>query len=208
MRTACRGNVSFASRIALGVVVGVMVLQLGESSLGAATSTVYACVTPSGSPRVISTSPLTCHRAETLITWNQQGPHDGNRLQVVDSLGKVIGPLIGPSVVGIQVGDQWVSLVVHENEFTTASSAMYETTDCSGPAYLPAANIPTPAFVKNSTLYYLAAPHQIRSLRSSFGGPPSFGCTAYSEPVQEFVGAITPLADVSSFVPPFRVQSQ
>jgi hypothetical protein len=202
MRTAFRINASFASWIALGVVVGVMVLQPGESTLGAATSTIYACVTPSGSPRVISTSPIKCHPSETLITWNQQGSGP-ERLQVVDSLGHVVGPLIGASVVGIQAGEEWVSIVVHETEFITSDTALYETTDCSGIGYLPANNIPTPGFVRNGILYSLAGPHQTRTIRSRA----DFGiCFTYAS--QEFVGAITPLADVSSFVPPFRVQSQ
>jgi len=210
MRTLFPMSDPFASRIAFCVVVGAMLLLPSERPLQAATSTVYACVTPSGAPRVISTSPLTCHRAETLITWNQQGAEGGKGLQVVDSLGKVLGPLLAPSFVGIHVGDQWLTLSVQENNATPGVYAFFETTDCSGTAYLYAADVPPLARTENSIVYYPAAPHQVRTFQSQSDSVSGSGTGCNGPFVQQvFSGAAMPFAfDLSSFVPPFKVQSQ
>jgi hypothetical protein len=131
----------------------------------------------------------------------------GRGFQVVDSRGAVLGPLLGPDEVGIHVGDQWLTLGVSTSTLANQLYVWYESTDCSGTPYLFANDLPPLGETDNTLLYYPAAPLQVRTIRSQgrFGGGV---CYRQSLEPQMLVGVATPLVDLSSFVPPFSVQSQ
>ncbi len=152
----------------------------------------------------------------------------GNGLNVYDSNGRTVGPLMEQNTVVLTVNSQLVILGPNSGNtgispqgFTSEDSSIllfyHTSTDCSGPRYQFSGTLPVTGQVSNATadpsapgttLYYPALPSSNLSIASfetfnsgqSVSGPGQ--CT--TAPGTVSVG-VTTTYDLSSFVPPFSV---
>jgi hypothetical protein len=148
------------------------------------------------------------------LAW-QNAPVGGG-VRVVDSLGNVVGPAIGPGSALRQVGAFLFAISVGKNSFLN-NSLLFEHTsvDCSGPRYIPDdGNTMARRSQNNSTkLYYASDPLQqitIHSYESVIAGadPDQPGqCNGPATPSTAFYGSVTTV-DLSTLnlTPPFHLE--
>ncbi len=114
----------------------------GSIVAGAQTSSlIYACVTQSGQPAKLSAVPITCQQSQTIITWPSAIP---KKLQVIDANNVIYGDVfgLGTFVVPTAVsGDPSVPVIIHYTVAGlvdgSAEQYWFDTSNCSGPTYLP-----------------------------------------------------------------------
>jgi len=134
---------------------------------------IRACVHKNTGAVRIVTGTATCNPTnETPLTWNVAGPSGGFR--VVDSADRVVGPLVDFDHVVRLIDGHWFALNVDKSGFEDAGVFyLYESTDCSGQAYLeyndrlPEWGVSSLGGGSSLTLYYAAPPIVPRTIQSS-----------------------------------------
>jgi hypothetical protein len=161
-------------------------LALGLAGLGLATGLAHA----QGAGRALPPSPV-----------------------VVDAAGRIVGMVNGFGVQ-VRVGERVAVIGVGRNQFFGgAASAVFESSDCSGPPLLLPASPPGPspllervAVGPPRVLLATAGPLESRTVRSRWNPqavPPL--CLTQAEAVsQVFPGRV--LTDLGVFTPPFRIE--
>ena len=121
------------------------------SSGGGSTNLIYACVRKGdGYVRIVGARDR-CHRWERALTWVREvptpapaptpGPGTGSGVEVVDSAGTVLGPVVGINmafpVVALRTASNAVfTLTVSSNGFLSPDAVFYSGDQCTGTAYL------------------------------------------------------------------------
>jgi hypothetical protein len=125
-----------------------------EASAQTGAAKIRACVLPSGSARIVSSSEA-CKANETTVEWNaagQQGPQGpqgpagpagqagsgGGGLHVFNASGGDLGPMIAPGTVLLTLpsGRKSYALVSTTAPVPSGMNTYYTSTDCSGDAYV------------------------------------------------------------------------
>ncbi len=183
---------------------------------------VHACVsTQDGVTRIVGISEA-CQRGETAKHWKIAPQGQGFR--IVDANGLVVGPILGAVngsysdaesfVVAMQVGAITFGVSVDRTHIFTKNYLvlLFESVDCTGPAYLlddqSASPLPpsviTPdgiAFVGNRSGTISAA-----SMQSFRYSDPSNGPGCYPPGVPDLVAVPTLQVDLSVYAAPFALQ--
>jgi hypothetical protein len=142
----------------------------------------------------------------TRLSWQTPVSGGGGALQVVDNQGTIIGPLLFGGAAGLKIGNQWLSLQVSgAGILDNGIFLLYVSNDCSGTPYVSAGGLPPYVQYHGTPSYYPAAPYQVLAINSASYNNGVCGQFVLTDSV----GVATPLpVDLSSFVPPFIVQSQ
>lgn len=173
---------------------------------------IHACVHKNtGALRVISGT-ATCNPSnETPLTWNAAGGSGGFR--VLDTKEALVGPLLEAGHVLVFIDGHWFAPGVTKSGFVeTGLFYLYESTDCTGPAYVEY-NDQIPEWGGSSlgggsslTIYYAApplTPRTIQSSRAVFSSGPAQPCLG---PLN-FVGVPVGIPETATLTasPPFRL---
>lgn len=151
-------------------------------------------------------SPLTPREGDTPAAAIAKGL----TLEVIDAAGKEVGTVVGTDVAGhavvaMKASGVVVLLGVSGSGFDASLALAYQSTDCTGQAFLfPTNNLVTPAAVAppGQTLYIQSGPFQTVALGSLFE---SGACSNF--PITEVMAPASPQVDLSSFFPaPFHVE--
>lgn len=206
----------------LALIVVVMLIP----ATGWAQQTIYGCVKNNNGQMRIVAAGVACLPSEHAVQWALGAPTPSvvpppdvpGALRVVDQVGAALGVLASPGYVARQIGDVWVGLPVNTKGFqlTDASGVMpyYQTTDCSGDAYLPLdmSNLLRTGVVMNDAngkpvFSYAGKPEvdytTIKGVAYFIGGT----WTCYPTTVYAYTplfGKVTTL-DVSTFQAPFTI---
>ena len=145
--------------------------------------------------------------------------------EIVDSNGRVVGPLIEAgseySVVGIDFSGHSILALVGRNDFggamflggpsVTTGSVYFVSADCSGQAYIGWVPHPTTmepqAIVGPSAVLYLATSTTAQGLAPSSVLRPAQQCTQTSEAVTSAIPATAVTSLMPPYVPPFTIRS-
>lgn len=144
---------------------------------------------------------------------------------VIDAYGRTVGPLIAPGSVAMTVQGRVYRIAFSVNGFVVDAPRMlnFESTDCSGTAYLEDSLSPPIAYVGANPLepgYVLSAPDEALTPRpissSRNGADPQAPCNAVfgpgpgpnpvPVPMTRSVAPILTLPWLPGFVAPFKVQ--
>ena len=175
-------------------------------------SKIYACVNPSGLTRIVS-APGDCHPSEKSVQWDPAGSSGGTgMLTVIDSSGRIVGPLLGQNAVSLTVnGDRFFVGVTPSGFFSlTGATFYYADASCAGsPLVPPSTDVFFPYLrVVGTTGYYaslaaVAQEVQVGSSKSYYNGGAQ-PCTDASWLGKLLLVSPTTL-NLSIFTPPFSI---
>ncbi len=178
---------------------------------GASPNVIYACVNPSGLTRIVGANEK-CHPSEKLVKWDVSGAQGGT-LTVIDSLGKTVGPLIGPNQVILTVGGNRFFVGVGPNRFysLTGVTFYYADANCSGtPLVPPSTDVFFPYLrLVGTTGYYgdigsLPQEIQVGSYKNYNNGVPQ--CITDTSWIGKMMLIQATTVSLSVFTPPFSVE--
>ncbi len=203
----------------------ILVILVFPASTVCAQQTVYGCVkNNNGQLRVVSAGEA-CLPSEHGVQWaagvtpNTQPPSTPGPLWVLDSANTKLGLFVpgNPGYAAKQVGDVWIALPVLPSGFqqTNASTfmAFYQTTDCSGDAYLPVDTnslLRTGYVMSGSTglaFSYAGKPEVDRTTVVAYARYVSGTWTCYPFTPSSYMPLFGKVAtlDVSAFQAPFKI---
>lgn len=182
------------------------------SRLLAATGEIRACVHKNTGAVRIVTGTATCNsNNENPLSWNVAAPSGGFR--VLDSADHLVGPLVDFDFVVNLIDGHWFALNVDKTGFKEAGVFyLYESTDCSGQAYieynngLPEWGVSSLGGGSSLTLYYAGpsiVPRTIQSSRAVFSSGAPQPCLGPLNFAGVLVG--TPATATVTASPPFRL---
>jgi hypothetical protein len=164
-----------------------------------------------------------CHPSEHRMQWSVAGPRGEtgppgpagpqgvpgppgpgtpgrSGVELFDSLGTVVGTLLGCCDVVVEVDGAKVLIPVVSNGFAeTPSLFYYESSDCSGPRRLPRNGVFSSTVVQSTTAYFATTFERRTILSQEFQG------TCFPMTFLPPTGAVS-ILDLSGFVPPFSVK--
>lgn len=151
--------------------------------------------------------------AASLLTGTRADQPPNSSFTVFDSSGRPVGPVIGTmqgtriTIAAISFHNKWLPVEVLRNSFQVGGSFYYQSTDCSGQAFLDPSSSPFPAtavFGPTSELFYENGPSQnisVQSLQDQTSGTCSSTSFSFN------AVPVNPAFSLKVFNPPFKVVS-
>ena len=156
--------------------IGIATAIVSASPILAGQSEIHACVHKNtGALRIVASAASCNPNNETPLTWNTSGPpQPAAGFRVLDSNDALVGPLVDFDHVLRLIDGHWFAPGVTKSGFVEAGiSYLYESTDCTGQAYLqyddriPEASGSSLGGGSTLTIYYPAPPITPRTIQSS-----------------------------------------